>query len=754
MHEYTVLGKRLPRMDAFKKVTGRALFSADIMLPEMLWGKFLASPHPHAVIRRLDVAGAESLEGVVAVITAADVPAEKVRKDPACPLAVAKVVFAGQPLAAVAAADPDVAEEALRRIEVEYEELPPLVDAHEAMQPGAPLIHTGLYTNLNTPDQKGKAAEPSNISWRLEFGRGDVAAGFEAADVVLENTFQTQTIHHGYLEPQSTVANVDAEGRVTIWSSSQGIFRVRDQVAAFLDLPLGRVVVEQVEVGGAFGGKSSPVLAPLCALLAVKSGRPVKMVMTRGEDLTGGRPAPAASVTLKLGATRAGRLTAALATLIYNDGAFPGRRPWALSGGIHGLGPYRIPNLKVKGFGVVTNRPPSGAYRAPSAPQGVFAVESQMDLLARALKMDPLELRLKNIVSEGDPMPNGAPFPKIGFKETIEKMIKHPAYRSKFEGKNRGRGIACGFWRGGVGCSSAHVNVNPDGSVILVVGSVDLTGTRTSFAQLVAEEFGLDVQDVTVVSGNTENAPFSDVAVGSRTTHQMGTAICRACRDAKDQLARWAAPRLEVEADRLEFRDKQVLVKGHPEKSVPLSTLAKDSVSLSGEGPITGRGAVGVPPSVPMFAVQVADLEIDPETGKLNLLTYTAAQDVGLAINPTLVEGQMQGGITQGLGWALTENYIYQNGVMQNASLMDYLMPTAADVPAIESVLVEIRSATGPFGIRGVGEPPIIPTLATVANAIHSASGIRLTELPMTSEVLLRALRDSGAADKKNKSRQ
>ena len=385
MSEYSVLGKRLPRLDAFKKVTGRALFSADIMLPEMLWGKFLASRYPHAGIRRLNVTRAESLAGVIAVITAADVPGEKTRKDPVCPLAVEKVVFAGQPVAAVAAADPDIAEEALSLIEVEYEALPPLTDAFEAMQPGAPLIHPGLYTNLNTEDRKGKAAEPSNITWQLEFGRGDVEAGFKAADIVQENTFHTQTVHHGYLEPQVTVAKVDAEGKVTIWASSQGIFRVRDQIAGFLNLPLGRVTVEQVEVGGGFGGKSAPVLAPLCALLAVKSGRPVKMVMTRAEDLTGGRPAPASSVTLKMGVTKEGRLTAALATMIYNDGAFPGGRPAAMSGAIHGLGPYRIPNLKVNGFGVVTNRPPSGAYRAPSAPQGVFAVESQMDLFARAL---------------------------------------------------------------------------------------------------------------------------------------------------------------------------------------------------------------------------------------------------------------------------------------------------------------------------------------------------------------------------------
>lgn len=745
MPEYSVLRNRLPRIDALNKVMGRALFSTDIILPEMLYGKILPGLYPHAEIRRLDVGKAENLEGVKAVITAADFPGGQDRSETPtagnCHLASKKVVFAGQPVAAVAAVDPHIAEEALGLIEVDYEELSPVMDVDEAMKPDATLIHPDLYTNLSMEGRRGKSTAPSNIAWRLELGRGDVEAGFKAADVVLENTFRTQTVHHSYLETQATVANVDFEGKVTVWTSSQGIFRVRQQVAEFLKLPLSRVKVEPVEVGGGFGGKSAPVLAPLCALLAIKAGRPVRMVMTREEDFKAARPAPASSIRLKMGVTKEGRLTAASATMIYNDGAFPGGRPAALSGCLHGLGPYRIPNLKFTGYDVVTNRPPSGSYRAPSAPQGAFAVESQMDLLARSIEMDPLEFRLKNIVGEGDPMPDGSLFPKIGFRETLERMLQHPAYRSIPEGANRGRGVACGFWRGGVGCSSAHVNVNADGSVVLVLGSVDLTGSRTGLGQMVAEEFGIPFEAVTVVTGNTETAPYSDISVGSRTTHQMGTAVCRACQDAKAQLVRWAAPRLDVKPDDVEFVDQHIQVKGNPEKRVSLSTLARDSINLSGEGPITGRGSVGVPQSVPMFAVQVADIEVDKETGKVKILSYSAAQDVGLAINPTLVEGQIQGGVTQGVGWALTEDYIYHKGVMQNATLMDYHIPAATDIPFIETLLVEVNSATGPFGIRGVGEPPIIPTLATIANAVHSAAGIRLKELPITPEVLFWALR-------------
>ena len=720
-------------MDVLDKVTGRALYSADINLPGMLHGRVLWSPYAHARMLRLDVSKARALAGVMAVITAADVSGEQLVRE--------KAVFAGQPVAAVAAINPEVAEEAVGLIEVDFEEMTPVMDVLEAMNPDAPLI----YPNLYTENQAGRATAPSNISWHVVLKRGDVEAGFREADIVLENTFRTQTVNHGYLEPRAAVADIDLKGRITVWTGSQGLFSSRAQIASFLNLPLRRIKVVPVEVGGGFGGKNVLILATLCALLAQKTGRPVKMVMTREEDLSASRVAPASVITLKIGATKEGRLTAASATVIYDDGAFPQRRPSAEGGSIGGLGPYNIPNLKVDGYDVVTNKLPSVAYRAPSTPQAAFAVESQLDLIARALEMDPLELRIKNAVEEGDLMPNGVPFPRIGFRETLEKMAKYLKQQGKLEGKNRGRGVACGLWRGGVGSSAAHVNMNADGSVVLIVGSVDLTGSRTSLAQMVAEEFGIPFEEVSVVTGDTDTAPFSDITAGSRTTHQMGSAVYQACQDVKAQLSRLAIPQLGAEGvlpGDIEFTDGRVQIKGMPERFVSLVDLARQSIGSSGEGPITGRGSVKVPQPHPMFAVHAADVEVDRETGKVEILSYVAAQDVGLAVNPTLVEGQMQGAVSQGIGWALTENYIFQNGVMQNATLLDYRIPTAVDLPFVETLLVEVGSDGGPYGVRGVGEPPIVPTLATIANAIHSAVGIRLRELPMTPEAIFWALRE------------
>jgi xanthine dehydrogenase molybdenum-binding subunit len=745
MPEYSVVGQRVPRSDARDKVTGRAVFSADVNLPGMLYGRVLRSPYAHARILRLDVSRARALEGVMAIVTAADVPGQKSEYElgflRVAVLAREKAIFAGHPVAAVAAVNPNIAEEALGLIEVDYEELPLVMDALEAMKPGAPLVHPNLHANLNVGNNPEKATTPGNISWRFEYGRGDVEAGFAEADFVLEDTFHTQRVHHGYLETRSSVASVDLDGKVTVWTDNQGLFIAREAIAGFLALPLNHVRVVPVEVGGAFGGKSPQFLAPLCALLSQKTGRPVRMGMTRAEDFVATNPAPASSITLKMGVTRDGRLTSASATFIFDNGAYTAPMPQSIAGSMTGLGLYRIPNLKVVCYDVLTNKAPSGFYRGPSAPQGAFAVESEMDLIARALKMDPLELRLRNAVAEGDPGATGTPFPRIGFRETLERMREYLAQRGRLEGENRGRGVACGFWRGGVGNSAAHVNVNADGTVTAVVGSTDLTGTRTSLAQMVAEEFGIPFDRVTVATGDTETAPYSDISAGSRTTHQMGTAVCRACQDAKDQLLRRGAQQLKVAPNDVEFVRGHVQMKGAPEKSVAMVDLARASVTSAGEGPITGRGSVGMPQPVPMFAVQVADVEVDRETGKVKLLSFAAAQDVGLAVNPLLVEGQMQGAVAQGIGWALYEDYVFQNGVMQNPNLLDYRMLTAADLPFIETLMVEVDSATGPFGVRGVGEPPIVPCLAVMANAIHSATGVRLKELPMNPEAVFWALR-------------
>jgi xanthine dehydrogenase molybdenum-binding subunit len=740
MSEYSVVGKRVPRIDALKKVTGEAIYSGDVMLPRMLYGKILRSPYPHATIRRLDVTKAQALNGVKAVITAADVPGFKGKSALVCPegphLAREKVIYAAQPVAAVATTSLRIAEEAIGLIEVEYEKLPPLLDTSESLKPEAPLIYPDLYTNRVGAGTTGKGNTPSNIAWHVIFERGNPEAGFKEADLVLENTYHTQTVHQGYIEPMAAVADVDGDGKITVWTQNQGLFLARSTIADFLDLPLNRIKVMPVEIGGAFGGKTYQLLSPLCALLAIKTGCPVRMEMTRDEVLAASRPAPASSITIKTGVTRQGVITAISVLMVYDEGAFP-ERPYSINAALTGIGQYKIPNMKIEVMDVLTNKVPAGSYRAPAAPQIAFAVESQMDLISRSLGIDPLQLRIQNVASEGDLSPNGVPLPRVGFKETLAKM----ADTLKEKGEGRNRGIACGFWRGGVGTFSASLYVNGDGSVNLATGVADISGSRTSVAQMVAEEMGLPLDAVTVANADTDTAPYADMSTGSRATYSLGTAVVEACRDARAQLIRRAAQLLDKDEGEMEYSNGLFRVKGNPDHSVTLAKVARSSLFSQGEGPIVGRGSVGMPPYAPMIAVHAAEVEVDRETGKVKVLSYIAAQDVGKAINPTLVEGQIQGAVAQGIGWALMENYIFDRGVMQNTTLLDYRMPTAADVPLIETVLVEVGSTAGPYGMRGVGEPPMIPVMAAIANAIHSATGARLKELPMTPEAILKALK-------------
>jgi len=745
--EHTLIGKRPPRVDAVDKATGAALFSADIVLPDMLHGKVLRSPVPHARITRLDTSKALALPGVTAIVTSADVPAMQNDDEILAPmnptLAKKKVIFAGQPIAALAAVSREVAEEAIGLIEVEYENLPFVIDVLEAMKPEAPII----YPSLQSRNSRGKKGARGNVFFSVENARGDVETGFREADIVLENTFRTQTVHQGFMELRAAMADVGRDGKITVWTDNQGIFKVRELVARFLALPLNRIKVMPVEVGGSFGGKEHQQLSPLCALLALKTGKPVKMVMTREEVLKATRPAPASVITLKTGVTRDGRITAMEATMIYDYGTsvgMPGLEA-IFFGSITGFSPYRIPNFIIRCHDVLTNKAPSGPYRAPSAAQAAFAVESQVDLLARALAMDPIEFRLKNAVAEGDLMVNGAPYGRIGFKETLEKVKEHLATRGPVEGRNRGRGVAAGLWLTGCMGSAAHINVNADGSIALVIGSTDVSGTRTAFAQMVAEEFDVPLSDVTVVTGDTETAPFSIITAGSMTTRSMGKAVYRACQDVKEQICRRGAAKLGEERGEVEYSAGRVRLKRTPEKGVPIADLVKEDYLSPFAGPITGTGAGEMmAEATPVFAVQATDVEVDRSTGKVMVLSSVIAQDAGVAVNPALVEGQMQGAVTQGIGWALSEEYLFRDGVMENATLLDYRMPTAADVPPIETLLVEVSSGLEPYGLRGVGEPPIVPGPAAMANAIHSATGVRLRQLPMTPEAVLEKIREKG----------
>lgn len=747
MSPHRVIGKRIPRVDGLERVTGQALFGADLTLPGTLHGKVFRSPYAHAKIRRIDSKRALVLDGVVAVITAEDLPPMKenawaplgemeIDMASLASLVIAreKAVFHGQAVAAVAATNPRVAEDALGLIEVEWEELPVVEDLLVAMKPGGPIIHP----DLRTTTMAGKGDVPTNVAAHMELERGDVERNFAEADVVLENTFRTTMVHQGYIEPQACTAQVTPDGRITVWTTTQGAFTIKMQLAGLLSVPHSSIRVVPLEIGGGFGGKIFINLEPLAILLARKSGRPVKMVMTREEVFRATGPASPAVITIKTGAKKDGRLTAVKATFIYDAGCFPGSPVSAAM--VVGLAPYgKVPNLRVDGYDVVTNKPCVNAYRAPGAPQAAFAVESQMDMTAEAIGMDPLDFRMINASEAGDPLPNGIGFNRIGLTEILKRIKTHPYWNTPLTVPNRGRGLALGYWRGATFTSSAHCIVNGDGTISLVLGAVDLTGTRTTMAQMAAEEFGVEPHEISVTVGDTEMVGYSDVSGGSRITYMQGTAVHRACQDALAQLRNRAAIRLGVGDGELGYADRAFYVGEKPEQRVSVVDMARASL-VGGEGPIVGRGTATKLQPAHAFGAHLAEVEVDTETGKVKILRYTVFQDVGCAVNPTQVEGQMQGGASQGIGWALSESYIFDRGIMKNATLLDYRMPVALDLPMIETVIVEVPASDGPYGVRGVGEVPIVPPPGALANAIYRAAGVRMKELPMNPEAIWRAL--------------
>lgn len=752
--EHRVIGTRLPKVDALDRVTGKAAFGADLMLPGMLWAKMVRSPYPHARIKKIDTSKALALPGVKAVITAKDLP--PLEKGATAPLvgevsislnaireiAIAsdKVRYHGQAVAAVAAVDPFTAEEATQLVEVEYEELPVVEDVLEAMKPDAPLVHEDLFTEEE--GKREKASQPSNIATHMVYARGDVEAGFREADVVLEHTYRTQMVHQGYLEPQACAARVEPDGKVTVWTSTQGVFTVRTQLVEILGLPASRIKVVPMEIGGGFGGKALAIFEPTVVALAQKTGRPVKLVISREEVLRATGPGAPAVITVKAGAKRDGKLTAVSATMRYDAGAFPGSPVGR--GILVGLAPYKLENMWAEGFDVVTNKPRVQAYRAPGGTPAAFAVEAHMDALAEAIGIDPLEFRFRNATGEKDLLPLGMPLNRVGLKQMLEQIKSHPCWTMTLHGPHRGRGLALGYWIGGTFTSSAHVTINPDATASVFVGSVDLTGTRTTILQMAAEELQMAPQDISVTVGDTDTAPYADISGGSRITYTMSAAVYQACQDVLTQLKERAAEKLKVTKGDVEYGEKRFWAKGDPQKGVTLKELARESVAW-GSGPIMGKGSTTRMQPAHTYAAHVADVEVDPGTGKVKILNYTCFQDAGRAVNPVQVEGQMQGGAVQGIGWALSEEYVFDKGVLKNANLLDYRCPVALDLPMIDTVIIEVPASDGPYGIRGTGEVPIVPPGAALANAIYRATGVRLYELPMTPERVFWAIRTGTA---------
>ena len=752
--KYRVVGTRPVRPDGTDKVTGRASYGADIRLPGMLYGRVKRSPHAHARILSIDASKALALTGVRAVITAADFPDPGDAVVPTIRgpipkqwqldhiIAGRKVLFRGHPVAAICATDPHIAEDALALIDVVYEVLPAVTSAREARLPGAPLIHDdGLAASVPGLLQLVDG-RPTNTSRRTELRVGDIAAGFADADVVIEREFDTAMTHQGYIEPHNGTALWNQDGRLTVWTSTQGAFGVRQAVADLLDLPVATVRVVPMEIGGGFGGKLVTYLEPLAALLSRKTGRPVQITMSRTEVFEASGPTSATQSRVRIGAKRDGKIVAAEAHLVYESGAYPGA---PVSGGARcAFGPYDIPNQYVEGFEVIVNKPKVAAYRAPGAPQSEFAVECVIDELADTLGLDPMELRMRNAAREGTRRPDGAVHGVIGNVEVMQALISSPHYQSELAPspdptKRRGRGVAMGFWQNGGGESSAYANVHPDGTVSLVLGSVDIGGQRAACAMQFAQTLGVAYEDVNPLVTDTDSIGYTGNTGGSRTTFATGWAVHEAAMDIRRQLEERASLIWEVDRAAVAFTEDGV-VRGPDGRQMTFRELAAELPRTGGmvQGridivPTSAGGVVG-----PAFAGHIADLEVDILTGKVEVLRYTAVQDVGTAVHPSYVEGQIQGGAAQGIGMALNEEYIYNDdGVMSNASFLDYRMPVANDLPMIDVVLVEVPNPGHPYGVRGVGEVPIVPPLAAVANALTAALGTRITHLPASPTVIL-----------------
>ncbi|MEW4531251.1 xanthine dehydrogenase family protein molybdopterin-binding subunit [Maioricimonas sp. JC845] len=739
--KYKVIGTRPVRHDGVDKVTGRARYGADVRMTGQLEGFILRSPHAHARIRSIDVSEAEKVPGVRAVVTNADLPdpgdriaelgegAVNMKHLATNVLAGDRVLYRGHAIAAVAADNRHIAEEAARLIKVEYEKCPPVLDVREAMSDEAPRLHDDVYTK-ELGETVGET--PSNIAQRIYYEKGDVDAGFAQADLIVEREFRTATVHQGYIEPHTSTALWNADDHVTIWTSTQGTFTVRQQCAELLDLPVSDIRVVPMEIGGGFGGKISVYEQPVAALLSKKSGRPVRVTMDRTDVLEATGPTPGSFIRVKLGVTKEGRITAGEAWLAYEAGAYPGSP--INPGCMCIFACYDVPAGRIEGFDVCVNKPRTNAYRAPGSTNAAFAIETVIDEICEKLDICPLEFRMQNAAKEGTRRIDGYRFPRIGLYETLEAIKQSDHWNTPLEGPNRGRGIGCGFWFNAGLKSSVTVTVNSDGKISLIEGSTDIGGTRTSIAMQLAETLGISVDDINPSVVDTDSVGYTDVTGGSRVTLATGLAAYEAGLKVRDQFCQHAARIWGVTPEDVEYSDGGV--NGPDGKRFEFRELAS-RIQQTGE-PVSASASVSAPASSNAFGTHCVDVEVDPDTGKVTILRYTAVQDAGTAIHPSYVEGQMQGGAAQGIGWALNEEYYYDaEGVLRNSSLLDYRMPTCYDLPMIDTIIVEVPNPDHPYGVRGVGEVPICPPPAAIGAAIANATGVRMHELPMSPPRLL-----------------
>ena len=748
---FKLVGTSPIRPDGIEKVTGRAKFGADLNLPGMLHGKVVRSPHAHARIKSIDTSKAEALAGVKSVMTSADIPEPENR-----PVAVGemminfgdlcrnvmareKVFYDGHAVAAVAANTVAIAEQAAALIEIDYEVLPHVIDVADAIKEDAPVLHDHLFTGGVDP----KPEKASNIANKVSFGMGDVEAGFGQADVIVERNFTTQAVHQGYIEPHAVVADTSEDGTTNVFCSSQGHFMVRSFVAQILKQDMSTVRVTPAEIGGGFGGKTTVYLEPLAVVLSHKAGRPVKMAMNREEVMRASGPTSGSAMWVKMGATNDGKIVAGEAVLYYQAGAFPGAPVGP--GCMTAFAPYDCENVKIDGYDVVSNRPKCVAYRAPGAPISEYAVECVVNELAEKLGVDPLALREQNAAKEGTQAAYGPKFGPVGYLDCLEAAKSGDHYQSKL-GPNQGRGISSGFWFNIGGESCADVIVNEDGSVTVAEGSPDIGGSRASMAIMAAETLGIAYEKVKPQVVDTASTGYHFVTGGSRVTFATGMAVVNATKGAIDELRARAAKIWDVDVEGVIWEDGHARPAGsNVGEMEPLSLAEIAAKGAKTGGPIAGHSEINATGAGPGFGLHICDVEVDPDTGKVTVLRYTAIQDVGRAIHPAYVEGQLQGGAVQGIGWALNEEYVYSDeGNLENAGFLDYRIPVASDLPMIETHLVEVPNPNHPYGVRGVGETPIIPPLAAVASAVEAAIGTHMSDLPLSPPKILAAIDAKG----------
>ena len=745
--KFDVVGTRPVRPDGVDKVTGRARFGADMKMAGQLVGKVLRSPHAHARIKSIDVSAALKLSGVKAVVTAADF------KDPASEfvpagemlinyrdvmrntLARDKALYEGHPVAAIAATTDAVAREALKLIKVDYEVLPHVIDEVEAMKPDAPVLHDDMITAGVTPPP----TKASNVAKRVEFILGDIEKGFKDADIIVEREFKTKPVHQGYIEPHACVASVSEDGGAELWTTTQGHWIKRAHCAKLLGWDISKLRVTSSEIGGGFGGKTVVYLEPLALALAQKARRPVKMVMSREDVFKSTGPTSGATVWVKIGAKKDGRIVAGEAILKYQAGAFQGSP--VQPGCMCAFAPYDLEHVKVVGYDVVSNRPKVAAYRAPGGPISEYGVESVVDEIAEKLGMDPINLRLKNAAKEGTKAAYGPKFGPVGLVECLEAAKNSPHWKAPL-GKNQGRGMASGFWFNIGGETTVSLQLNEDGTLTLMAGTPDIGGLRASLSMMAAEELKMDVTKVRPIIADTASLGYNFLTGGSRATFSSGMATVDAARSIIKQACQRAAKLWEIPEEAVTWEDGLIKPAGENagnHKPMSLGDIAK--IAGKTGGAVVGYAAISAQGAAPSFGVHICDTETDPETGKVTVTRYTVIQDAGKAIHPSYVEGQFQGGAAQGIGWALNEEDIYDDkGHLQNAGFLDYRIPVASDLPMLDTIIVEVPNPRHPYGVRGIGETPIIPPMAAVAASVRKSSGVRFFELPMSPPKVLKAI--------------